>query len=253
MPIREHFQELRKRLLLSIAGICLAAIAGWYLYDPVLVWIQAPLKEIDAESARLNFQTIGAAFDLKLRMSFWIGTILASPWWVYQMFAFISPGLRKKERRNLLAFGFIGVILFAAGAASAILMIPRAVEILASFTPPEALTLLRADSYISFYTRLVLAFGLSFLIPEILVVLNFLGLLSSRNMLKAWRWAVVIAFTFAAIANPLPSPWPMTIQAAVLIVLYLLAIGISALHERSIAKRSATNQTIERTRSHGTS
>ncbi|WP_235001799.1 twin-arginine translocase subunit TatC [Arcanobacterium ihumii] len=240
MPVRMHIQELRKRILLSIAGIFLASIVGWYIYDPVLVWIQSPLKAIDSDSARLNFQTIGAAFDLKLRLSLWIGTLLASPWWVYQIFAFISPGLRRKERNSLVVFGFAGVILFAAGAASAIIMIPRAVEILASFTPPESLTLLRADSYITFYTRLVLAFGISFLIPEILVVLNFLGMLSSKSMLKAWRWAIVLAFTFAAIANPLPSPWPMTIQAGVLILLYLLAIAISALHEKHLKKKSKT-------------
>lgn len=239
MPIRAHLRELRKRLLLSLAGIAVGAVAGWYLFEPVMEWIQQPLKSLDGYNAQLNFQTIGAAFDLKMKVAIWVGTLITSPWWVYQLFAFISPGLKKKERLLLLIFGFTGVVLFAAGAASGMLMIPRAVEILTSFTPDDAENLLRADGYVSFYMRLVIAFGLSFLLPEVLVVLNFMGVLSSRAMLRGWRWAVVGAFIFAAIANPLPSPWPMTIQALALIALYLIAVGISALRERSQRKKLA--------------
>ena len=91
--------------------------------------------------------------------------------------------------------------------------------------------LLQADAYIQFYIRLVLAFGISFLIPEILVMLNFLGVLSARTMLKGWRWATMVAFIFSAIANPLPTPWPVILQASALLALYFLAVGIAALHD----------------------
>lgn len=239
MPITSHFRELRKRLLLSLAGIGLGAIAGWYLYDPVMEWMQEPLIEMTDKNAALNFQTIGAAFDLRMRVAIWIGTIITAPWWVYQIGAFISPGLKKKERRYVYVFGFIGVLLFAAGAWSGMQMAPRAVEILTSFTPADSVTLLKADTYVSFYTRLVMAFGVSFLLPEILVMLNFMGVLKAKSMLRGWRWAVVFSFVFAAIANPLPSPWPMTIQAIELILLYLLAVLISWFNDKRRAKKKA--------------
>ena len=91
--------------------------------------------------------------------------------------------------------------------------------------------LLRADSYITFFMRMVLAFGLSCLAPEILVALNFMGVLKAKTMLKGWRWAVVLAAVFSAVANPLPTAWPMIVQMSALIGLYLLAVGISAIND----------------------
>lgn len=235
MSVSAHLKELRKRLLLSFTGILIGAVAGWYLYEPVMAYIQAPLTDMANAQLKLNFQTIGAAFDLKLRVALWVGVLLASPWWVYQIGAFIGPGLRKNEKIYLSAFGLVGILLFAAGAVSGMWVVPKAVEILTSFTPEDGVNLLQASTYVDFYMRLVLAFGASFLAPEILVALNFIGVLSWKRMVKMWRWAVILAFTFAAIANPLPSPWPMVLQACVLLALYLAAIGISALHEHVAA------------------
>lgn len=239
MPIRAHLKELRNRLLLALAGIGVGAIGGWFLYEPALKFITAPLAEVDRTITNINFQTIGAAFDLKMQVSLWIGLMISSPWWVYQLFAFISPGLKRRERWHVVAFGIVGVLLFLAGAYTGIQMVPLAVQILLEFTPSEAVTLLRADSYFSFYMKLVTAFGVSFLIPEVLVVLNFLGMLSAKQMLKGWRWAVIISFVFAAIANPVPTPWPMIFQALVLIGLYLLAVLISWIHEKIQARRGS--------------
>ncbi|VEI12577.1 Sec-independent protein translocase protein TatCy [Trueperella bialowiezensis] len=239
MPVREHLRELRKRILLSLAGIFVGAVIGWYLYEPAMNFITEPLTRITSQAAILNFDTIGQAFDLKLRVAFWIGVIISSPWWVLQLFLFISPGLKRKERWHLIVFSLVGVLLFAAGVLSGMRMAPIAVEILTSFNPDNSASFIRATAYVSFYMRLVMAFGLSFLLPEVLVVLNFLGLVSWRSMLRHWRWAVVLCFVFAAIANPLPSPWPMTIQAFVLIALYLLAVLISFINEKLRAKRRA--------------
>lgn len=238
MPIREHLRELRKRLMWALLGIGIGSIAGWYLYGPVMDYITAPLAEITKQQALLNFDTIGAAFDLKLKVSIWIGTIITSPWWVYQIFAFISPGLKRREKIHVLVFGFAGVILFAAGVVSGMRMAPLAVDILTSFNPENSASLLRATTYVTFYMRLVMAFGLSFLAPEVLVALNFLGILGWKPMLRHWRWAVVLCFVFAAIANPLPSPWPMTIQAFVLIGLYLLAVLVSFIHDKHREKKT---------------
>lgn len=242
MPIREHLRELRKRLLLSLVGIGIGAVVGWYLYDPAMEFITRPLTRITSQEAILNFDTIGAAFDLKLRVAVWIGTIISSPWWVMQIFMFISPGLKRRERWHVIAFALVGVVLFAGGVFSGMRMAPLAVEILTSFNPDNSASFLRATTYVTFYMRLVMAFGISFLLPEILVVLNFMGLMSVKTMLKHWRWFVVLAFVFAAIANPLPSPWPMTIQAFVLIGLYLIAVLVSYINERTRNRRRAREE-----------
>ncbi len=232
MSIAGHLKDLRKSVLWSLLGILVGAVGGWFLYDPVMDYITAPLLDIQDANTQINFPTIGAALDLKLRVSLWVGLIISCPWWIYQMGAFIVPGLKRKERWYAFAFGAAGVVLFVSGAATGVALVPRAVEILQSFVPVGGSSLLQADAYVDFYTRLVLLFGISFLIPEVLVVLNFLGVLSSLNMLRAWRWAVLVAFIFAAIANPLPSPWPMIVQAMVLVALYLLAVLISWINER---------------------
>lgn len=232
MSVFGHLKELRKRLLLALLGISVGAVGGWLLFDPIMDYITGPLLDMEDASTVINFPTIGGGLDLKMRVALWAGVLISSPWWIYQLGAFIMPGLKRREKIYTVAFGAVGVVLFAAGAASGVMMIPRAVEILQSFVPSEAFSFLQADTYVDFYLRLVLLFGVSFLLPEILVVLNFLGVLSSKAMLKGWRWAVLIAFTFAAIANPLPSPWPMIMQAMVLIFLYLLAVLISWIRER---------------------
>lgn len=240
MTVLSHVRELRKRLLLVIAGLLVGTVAGWFFTVPVLQFIQQPLVEMTDQAPRLNFQTLGGAFDLRLRVAFWTGTIITSPWWILQIGLFVWPGLRKSERLHALGFGVAGVILFGAGVFAGIRVVPHAIQILVSFIPKDAEMLLRADSYLHFYMTLVFAFGLSFLLPEILVTLNFAGILSSRSMLKAWRWAVLVAFVIAAIINPIPNPIPMILQAFGLIGLYLLAVAISWGRERLLLRQKET-------------
>lgn len=236
MTIWSHLRELRKRLIWAVIGIGVGAIVGWFLTPLVTNFIQEPLADLPGGDAQLNFQTLGGAFDLRFRIALWIGTLVTCPWWITQIGLFIWPGLKRSERLHVVGFGVVGVLLFGAGAYSGILFAPHAVQILLSFVPDQAAILLRADSYLNFYLGLVYVFGFSFLIPEFLVALNFAGVLSSRSMVKGWRWATVVAFAFAAFANPIPNPVPMTIQAAVLIALYFLAALVSYLHERHLAK-----------------
>ena len=219
MRVSEHLVELRKRLLLALAGILMASIGGWFLVTPTLNWMQAPLLAVSEQA------------DMRIQVSLWLGVLISAPWWIYQIGAFIAPGLKRKEKIYIASFGLVGVLLFSGGALSGIWVIPKAVAILNSFTPDGALMLLRADSYITFFMRMVLAFGLSCLAPEILVALNFMGVLKAKTMLKGWRWAVVLAAVFSAVANPLPTAWPMIVQMSALIGLYLLAVGISAIND----------------------
>ncbi|MDR1634301.1 MAG: twin-arginine translocase subunit TatC [Bifidobacteriaceae bacterium] len=237
MRVVEHFRELRRRLILAIAGVLLASVAGWFLYTPTVDFMSEPLAEIADTNAQLNFQTISAALDLRLKVSLWLGLLVSSPWWIYQAAAFIGPGLKRRERLHTIGFGLGGLILFAGGAYSGVLVAPRAVDILVSFVPEDGAALISAASYVNFYTYLVIAFGLSFLVPELLVAMNFAGLVRARSLVKGWRVAVIAAFALAAVINPIPSPLPMIIQALGMLALYCLAILVAYLHERRVAKR----------------
>ena len=232
MSVLGHLREARRRVLWALVGVVAGAIGGWFLVDPVMDFMLAPLHEIAGPKTQINFQTIGAAFDLKLQISIWLGVLISSPWWIFQILAFVAPGLKRREKRWLALFGVAGIALFAAGAACGVWVAPKAVSILQSFVPDGAYSLILASSYVTFYMRLVIAFGISFLAPEVLVMLGALGLVSAKTMLKGWRWATMIAFIFAGVANPLPSPWPMVVQALILLGLYFLAVLITWLLQR---------------------
>ncbi|MBR5950831.1 MAG: twin-arginine translocase subunit TatC, partial [Actinomycetaceae bacterium] len=218
MGLLNHLSELRVRLIRALIGIALGTVAGWFLYHPIMSVVTAPLNKID--NAQLTITTIGGGFDLQLRVAFWAGIIITSPWWIWQLFAFISPALKKREKMYALGFGVSATVLFLLGAASGVWMAPRAVSILQSFTPEGAASMFTADLYLTFYMRLVIVCGISMSFPIALVMVNFAGLLSARAMLKGWRWATIGAFTFAAVANPLPQPWPMIVQASLILVVY---------------------------------
>lgn len=240
MPLGEHLRELRRRLLWAMLGIVVGAVAGWFLYPLVVEQIMAPLGELRerGQEAALNFATIGAAFDLQLRIAVFLSLFLSSPWWVYQIWAFITPGLTRKERRYALGFTFSGALLFVLGGALGWLILPHAVTILTSFTPESALNLMDARIYFTFFTRIIATFGVAFLLPLVLVALNMLGIVSGKSMLRQWRWAVLVSFTFTAIANPLPDAWSMIVMAIPLIGLYLGACALALRHDKRAAKRA---------------
>lgn len=244
MPLVDHLKEARRRLIFILLGITVGTVVGWLLYPDIFRLMSAPLDDLRERgmSVQLNFETISAAFDLKLKLSMFAGFLLTTPWWVYQIWAFVAPALKKREKIYAISFTIAGAILFAAGAAVGVWIMPHAIVILTSFAPDSAVLLLRSSMYFSFYMRLVIVFGVSFLVPLAMVGLNQLNVLRASQMLKSWRWAVVLAFVFTAFANPLPDPWNMTFQALALIALYFLAIGISAIHDRRRYKRLAREE-----------
>lgn len=243
MPLREHLRELRKRVVRAAGGLILGAVGGWFLYDPVVNALAAPLYAVAADrgtTVSLNFQSVVAPFDLKIKVSIFIGVLVSSPVWTYQLWAFITPGLTRNERRYALGFVLSAVPLFGAGAYLAYLFLSNAVRFLIEFTPVNFENLINAQDYLSFVMRIILAFGLSFLVPLVLVGLNLTGLVSARAMISAWRWIVVIAFTFAAIATPTPDVLSMFLLALPLLALFGLAIAIAWLSDRR--RRRAAGQ-----------
>lgn len=242
MPLRAHFAEFRKRIVLSAAGVLLGAIGGWFLYEPVFQLLQDPLLNAAASrdtTIALNFNGAFTALDMRFKVSFFLGLIASSPWWLYQLWAFITPGLTKRERRYTVGFVGVAVPLFLAGTLMAWWVLPRAVVLLVEFVPDGALNLQDAQGYLTFVMRIVLAFGIAFLLPVIMVAVNFAGVVRANTFRGAWRWAVMIAFIFAAMMTPTADVLTMFLLALPICVLYFLALGLCYLRDRSVDRRRA--------------
>lgn len=241
MSLGDHLRELRNRAVIAAIGILVGAILGWFLFNPVFDLITRPIREAKANGhdISMNFDTVMSSFDIKLKTSIWIGVFVAAPIWMYELWAFVAPGMTRKERRYALGYGVVGLLLFGSGAALGVWILPHAITILTSFIPTSGTGFIQASLYLSFVMRLILVFGVAFLLPEFLVGLNMLGLMKGRTMLKGWRWAVVLIFTFMAFANPLPDPWSMIFMALPITGLYFLACWISIRHDKRVARRRA--------------
>ena len=235
MPLRDHLVELRNRILLAVIGITVAAVGGWFLFDPVFEELQRPLLEVAARDKAIvsvNFTGLATALDMHFKVAFFLGLILSSPWWLYQVWAYVAPGLTGKERRYTVGFLTAAVTLFACGIGAAWVVFPHAVEILTEFRPDGTQQLLDAEMYLNFAMRLLLAFGLAFVFPVVMVALTWIGVVPWRTWLKGWRWAVLLIFVFAAVMTPTPDAITMIVMAIPMCALYFGAIGIGALRPR---------------------
>jgi len=242
MPIRAHLAEFRNRIILACAGVLVAATGGWFLFDRTFDLLTRPLYAVAERDDAIvvpNFSGLATALDMQVKVSFFLGLIIASPWWIYQLWAFLSPGLHAREKRYTLGFLLASVPLFGAGVGLGWLVFPHAVEVLTGFRPTGTSLILDAPQYLSFAMKLLLAFGIAFLLPVVMVALTWAGLVSARVWLRSWRWAVLLIFVFTAIMTPTPDGITMTLMAVPIIALYFGAIGIGALGERSRRRRRA--------------
>lgn len=233
MPLGAHLRELRKRMVLIFIGVALGTVGGWFLFDPLYDQMTAPLDDIGS----ITITRVGQGFNLRLMVSALLGVFLTTPWWFGQIWAFIAPGLKRKEKLYSAAFIAAGSILFVGGGMLAWWILPRAIRILLGFAPEMSENLLDASYYFSFFLKITIFFGVAFLLPLFMVGLNFLGIISASAMLRGWRWAVLVSFTFTAMANPLPDAWSMIVMGSAITALFFLAIGIAFIREWIIGKR----------------
>ena len=240
MSLGDHLRELRRRFLVAAGSIAVGSVLGWVEYDRLFDAIMAPLRKIAAERhglVNINFGGITQPFTVQLQVALFVGVIVASPVWLYQVWGFIVPGLTKREKRTSIAFIGAAVPLFLLGCLFATVAVPRAVEVLLGFTPKGAANLPDAALYLTFVTRFILAFGLAFLLPVFLVGLNVAHILPARIMLKGWRIAVMLIFVFAAMMTPTPDAWTMLVLALPMVGFFYAAVGISTLLDRRRARR----------------
>lgn len=240
MSLAQHLLELRKRLTISAVVILLGAIGGFFLAPFVVDAIRVPINEIaEARNAQIVYTGVTESFDLRVQIAVTIGVILSSPIWLYQVFAFLVPGLTGREKKYTFGFFFSAVPLFLAGGAAGWLVFPHIVLLLTSFSNVEDATLLSARPYYDFVAKLVLAIGVAFVLPVFLVLLNFIGIIQGRTIVRSWRVALLIIFLFCALATPSADIVSMFLLAAPMIVLYMAAAVVALVHDRGVAKREA--------------
>ena len=245
MPLLDHLREFRNRLMKSLLGIFLAAVVGWYFYQSIIRLLTLPFCDLgtnnvpsDGKCGDLYVNGILGPFNLQVKISLLTGVILAAPIWIYQIWSFITPALHRKEKRVAVIFSLIATPLFATGAVLAYLILPHAVDVLLGFTPDNLGNLVRFDEYLDFVLRLILIFGIAFVLPLFLVALNLLGVLSGKSILKPWRTAVFLCFVFTAAFTPTPDPITMTLLAIPLCLIYFLSGLFALLTDKRRSKKT---------------
>jgi sec-independent protein translocase protein TatC len=249
MTLMEHLQELRSRLFKASLGVLAGFILSVSLLaGQVLEFLQKPycdlmyrtaVKEGHGAGFKCQLQQLGPSdyFILQMKVALWVALIIAAPIWLYQLWAFIAPGLHRHERRWAYAFVGAAAPLFATGAVLAFFVVSTGLEFLLSFTPQSVSTNLEITRYVDFIVNLMLLFAVALEFPLIVVLFNVAGLASARRLLSWWRVAVFAFFAFSAIATPTPDPFGMTALAVVLSALYFAAVGFAFLNDRRRARR----------------
>ncbi len=242
MALKEHLIELRNRVLKCAIAVLVGAVIGWILYGRLFTDVAQPLMEISKQRgvvASLNFDGVSTSFDLKIQSSIFLGAIFSSPVWIYQLWAFITPGLTSKERRYTLGYMFSAIPLFLAGIWTGWLILPNIVVALTSFTPVGGSNIIHATDYLTFVMQLMLFMGIAFLVPVVLVAVNMAGILAGRTMLKAWRITILAVTVVSAMAAPGSDAFSMFFLGAPLLVLYFGAIGLCILNDKRRARKTS--------------
>jgi len=242
MSLGEHLVEFRRRLFLSVAAIAITAVGGFFIADFVWAALSAPLEVVAESSSRLaqiNYTSISEAFDTKLAIAITVGVVVSSPLWLWQIWAFITPALVRKEKMYAVGFLVSAIPLFLGGCAAGWWVFPHVVEVMTGFAPDGTTTLLTARYYLDFSIKFILAIGVGFVLPVFLVLLNFTGVMSAASIIKGWRWAILLITLFTAIATPAADVLSMFLLAIPMVILYYVAALIALVHDRRKAKRDA--------------
>jgi sec-independent protein translocase protein TatC len=230
LPLTAHLEELRSRLIRSLAALGVAFVICYQFVEPLMDWLIAPVKQLDAGN---KVQIIGTglaeAFFTKLKVAFFAGIFLASPVILYQLWQFVAPGLYDNEKRYVKPFVFFGTFFFVSGAYFCYRFVfPTAFGFfIAEYVSVSIEPFLKISEYLSFASRMLLAFGAVFELPVFTFFLARIGMVNHKMMLGTWRYAVVVIFIVAAVLTPGPDVASQMLMAAPLLVLYVASIGVA--------------------------
>ncbi len=257
MALLDHLHELRRRLFMATLAVVAGSAVGfvWFAHGIPAVGLPSlgdiltgPYCAVPAES-RVSFgddstcQLLAtgpfSAVELQLKSALIAGSVLSAPVWLHQLWAFVTPGLHSRERRYAIVFGATGGLLFTAGAVLAYVVIREGLSVLLGFGGGTTVTALSPESYFSFLIAMLIIFGVSFELPLLLIMLNSAGVLTGEKLARSRRYAIFGLVVFAGLIVPGNDPITMTALAASLVLLYEVAVQVTRVHDRRVARRRA--------------
>ena len=247
MTLVAHLTELRNRIAKALLALALGTVAGFLWYDHgLLSFLTDPYCDLpssfrygETENCRLVVLDVFGGVLLRLKIGMIAGAVLSAPFWLYQLWAFITPGLKRNEKRYTVSFVAASTVLFAVGAFLAWLTLRKGLELLLSLAGDEVAFQLTAPDYLGFVISLLVAFGLSLELPLIAVALNLVGVLSYEVLRRSRRWIFFLTIVFAAFITPTQDPFTMLAMAVPMILLFETAIQIARVVDKRRAKREA--------------
>ncbi|MFC7359678.1 twin-arginine translocase subunit TatC [Nocardioides astragali] len=242
MALSDHFREFRARLLRCLLvfaiAFALAIVFRHALYDAVYGPYSAAQAKLPEGKTVATTSGAGAGLLLWLTLGSFAALVVTAPYWLYQIWAFVVPGLYARERKMSRIFAAVAGPLFIAGVALGYLTLPLALEVLIGFNPEGVTNLTDFNDYLQFFTRTLFVFGLAFNIPVFVVLLNLAGVVKGAS-LKAYRpWIIIGTFIFAAVATPSADPFSMLMMAVPMVVLFFLSEAIARFNDRRRARRA---------------
>ncbi len=246
MTLGEHLTELRTRLVRIVLAVVAGAVVGWFLYDPVLAFLKQPYCDLPTAfrpggpggDCTLVVTRPLEGFGVRVKISLVIGLFIAAPILFHQVWKFVTPGLTEKERRYTLPFVITSQAMFLLGAAFAFYVIPKGLQILMALGGQHVSALLSAQEYFSFILTTVVAFGVVFEVPLLIVFLAAIGAVSSPQLRRIRPYAIVGNFAVAAVITPTVDPVSMLFMAVPMVLLYEGAIVSTWMIERARRRRA---------------
>ena len=238
MALSDHFRELRARLIRSALILVIAFFVAIFFYDQLLNLVQHPYTQaqeaLKAKGYKSEIVVRDATGGLLLQMKLCgvVALIASSPYWLYQIWAFILPGLHENEKRYSRMFAAIAGPLFLGGVALGYYVLPKGLEVLISFVPKDTLNLVDFTTYFSFLMRMLLIFGIAMEIPLFVVLLNLAGVVSGKQLAKSRPWIIIGTMVFAAVATPSTDPFSMLMLAIPMLILFAISEVIARTVDR---------------------
>lgn len=244
MPLIDHIRELRNRIVKASVAIAIGAGIGWLIYPHVWHFIEAPYCKLDLKTTlshghhcTLYVTGIFDAFFLRLKISIITGVIISAPVWLYQLWAFIAPGLYARERRWAYYFVGASLPLFAIGGTIAYFAMTKGLHFLIAMVPANVEPIITINTYLSYALMMLTIFGIAFELPLVVVLLNLAGVLPHQRFRKWRRVIIFLVFAFAAVFTPSPDPISMLLLAVPCVVLVEFAEIFAWSNDRRRARR----------------
>jgi sec-independent protein translocase protein TatC len=245
MTLIEHLRELRNRMFIACVAVVVGFVVAWFFYEQLFNILQHPaevaisrLPEKQRDKIDLFTPGVAGGFILQTKVSLVAGIVGSSPIWLYQLWAFIMPGLHRNERKWTYVFVMVAGPLFLSGVALGYWVMPKGMQVMLGFTPSGINNFIDVTSYLNFILRVLLVFGVAFEIPLFVLLLNLAGVVSGRQ-LGRWRaWIIFATFVFAAVATPSTDPITMLLLAVPMCLLFLISEVLARFLDRRRGRSS---------------